>query len=36
MNKQGWLTRTTDSVGGDGQNARSLNQGRYSAQPEVA
>ncbi len=26
MNKQGWLTRSADSVGGDGQNARSLDQ----------
>nr|MDT0662373.1 glycosyltransferase family 2 protein [Micromonospora sp. DSM 115978] len=25
MNKQGWLTRTSDSVGGEGQNASSLN-----------
>jgi N-acetylglucosaminyltransferase len=24
MNKQGWLTRTSDSVGGEGQNAASL------------
>jgi N-acetylglucosaminyltransferase len=24
MNKQGWLTRTNDSVGGDGQAASSL------------
>ncbi|MFW2514559.1 glycosyltransferase [Demequina sp. SO4-13] len=24
MNKQGWLTRTADQVGGEGQNARSL------------
>jgi len=24
MNKQGWLTRHADSVGGDGQTARTL------------
>ncbi|GAA0463818.1 hypothetical protein Aca07nite_60020 [Actinoplanes capillaceus] len=24
MNKQGWLTRTTDSIGGEGQNAAAL------------
>ena len=24
MNKQGWLTRHADSIGGDGQSARSL------------
>lgn len=28
MNKQGWLTRTTDSLGGEGQNATSLAQAR--------
>jgi hyaluronan synthase len=24
MNKQGWLTRTHDSIGGEGQSARTL------------
>ncbi len=24
MNKQGWLTRSEDTVGGEGQNAASL------------
>ena len=24
MNKQGWLTRTADSLGGEGQSARTL------------
>ena len=24
MNKQGWLTRHADQIGGDGQDARSL------------
>ena len=24
MNKQGWLTRTSDSIGGEGQSAASL------------
>ncbi len=27
MNKQGWLTRTSDQIGGEGQNAASLQQG---------
>ncbi len=27
MNKQGWLTRTSDQIGGEGQNAASLHQG---------
>ncbi|HEV7655213.1 MAG TPA: glycosyltransferase [Mycobacteriales bacterium] len=37
MNKQGWLTRSSDSVGGEGQTAGTLNQqGRFGAQPEVA
>jgi cellulose synthase/poly-beta-1,6-N-acetylglucosamine synthase-like glycosyltransferase len=37
MNKQGWLTRSADSVGGEGQTAGTLDQqGRYGARPEVA
>jgi N-acetylglucosaminyltransferase len=27
MNKQGWLTRTSSSVGGEGQNSASLTNG---------
>jgi len=30
MNRQGWLTRHTDQVGGDGQDARSLTPGAVS------
>ena len=30
MNRQGWLTRHTDQVGGDGQDARSLAPGAAS------
>ncbi|MFE2596060.1 glycosyltransferase family 2 protein [Streptomyces sp. NPDC001840] len=38
MNKQGWLTRTSDSVGGQGQDAASLinNSGRSGAIPAHA
>ncbi|WP_254407134.1 glycosyltransferase family 2 protein [Streptomyces sp. GMY02] len=37
MNKQGWLTRTSDSVGGEGQDAASLiNSGRSGAIPAHA
>jgi N-acetylglucosaminyltransferase len=38
MNKQGWLTRSSDSVGGEGQTAGTLDQpqGRFGARPEVA
>ena len=28
MNKQGWLTRNADQIGGDGQNAASLVRGQ--------
>lgn len=31
MNKQGWLTRTSDQIGGEGQNAASLNGGQGPA-----
>ncbi|MEK0156715.1 glycosyltransferase [Arthrobacter oryzae] len=31
MNKQGWLTRHADQIGGDGQDARSLNTGEVAA-----
>jgi N-acetylglucosaminyltransferase len=31
MNKQGWLTRTSNSIGGEGQNSSSLNSGTRSA-----
>ncbi|WP_232789001.1 glycosyltransferase family 2 protein [Streptomyces odonnellii] len=37
MNKQGWLTRTSDSVGGEGQDSASLiNSGRSGAIPAHA
>jgi cellulose synthase/poly-beta-1,6-N-acetylglucosamine synthase-like glycosyltransferase len=31
MNKQGWLTRHADQIGGDGQDSRSLNAGEVAA-----
>jgi len=37
MNKQGWLTRTSDQIGGEGQNAASLHQSpSLSAQAGLA
>jgi len=33
MNKQGWLTRSADTIGGEGQDAASLR--RPQAQPQV-
>jgi N-acetylglucosaminyltransferase len=33
MNKQGWLTRTDDAIGGEGQGAGSLNLGRSELAP---
>ncbi|GAA2869641.1 N-acetylglucosaminyltransferase [Actinoplanes cyaneus] len=32
MNKQGWLTRTADSIGGEGQNAATLNRATAGAE----
>jgi cellulose synthase/poly-beta-1,6-N-acetylglucosamine synthase-like glycosyltransferase len=34
MNKQGWLTRSADQIGGDGQTARSLEQRAVPSRPE--
>ena len=33
MNKQGWLTRTADPIGGEGQNAATLAAPQPSATP---
>jgi N-acetylglucosaminyltransferase len=33
MNKQGWLTRSADTIGGEGQNAASLRQPQAQTQP---
>jgi N-acetylglucosaminyltransferase len=35
MNKQGWLTRRADRIGGDGQDAASLAPARRSSLPEA-
>jgi hyaluronan synthase len=35
MNKQGWLTRSADSMGGEGQSAGTL-QEPYGARPGLA
>lgn len=35
MNKQGWLTRTSDQIGGEGQNAASLQQNRQPFQSHL-
>ena len=35
MNKQGWLTRSADSIGGEGQSARTL-VAEHTTTPEMA
>ncbi|MEO5877567.1 MAG: glycosyltransferase family 2 protein [Streptosporangiaceae bacterium] len=35
MNKQGWLTRNADQIGGDGQSAGSLNAERFDPAPSA-
>jgi hyaluronan synthase len=36
MNKQGWLTRTSDQIGGEGQNAASLAAPRHPVIPAMS
>jgi hyaluronan synthase len=36
MNKQGWLTRNSDTIGGEGQNSASLGDTTPAATPVTA